>query len=81
MWMVPSCEGAFPSTFQVQWNSDSDRGMSQLLPSATQYIIHGLSNGTLYNITLILSDDCGNGSIHTGNSSTLSEGMFWFWAL
>ena len=76
-WTVLLCESAPPMAFEVQWNSigsASGNETSGHLSGVTEYVIPGLSNGTVYNISLILSDFCGTGSILIKNASTLSEG-------
>ena len=77
MWTVTSCEGAFPTIFEFQWTStvsDCDKGTSGLISGVTQLVIEGLSNGTVYNISVTLSDDCGTGSTLNRNVSTLYKG-------
>ena len=77
MWTVSSCEGALPMSFEIQWNStdSSDRCTSgHLASAATSHVIEGLRNGTVYDISLTLSDDCGTGSTLIRNVSTLSQG-------
>ena len=69
MWTVSSCEGAFPTSFEVCWNSTvaDDRGTSGNLSGVSWHVITGLSSGTVYTITLALSDDCGTGTIVISN--------------
>ena len=76
MWTVSSCESAFPTSFEVHWNSTvtDDRGTSGNLSSFFRHVIMGLRVRTVYTITLTLSDNCGTGSTMTRNVSTLSEG-------
>ena len=77
MWTVSSCDGALPMSFEIQWNfiDSAERGSSGHLPSAvSSHVIEGLRNGTVYNISLTLSDDCGTGSILIRNVSTLHRG-------
>ena len=75
MWTVSSCEGAFPTSFEVRWNSTvaDDRGTSGILPGVYRHVIMGLISGTVYTITLALSDDCGTGNIVISNVLILSR--------
>ena len=74
-WTVSSCEGAFPMSFEVWWNSTDSAEMGTSLPrTATQHVIDGLRSDTNYDISLTLLDDCGTGSILSRSISTLSQG-------
>ena len=76
-WTVSSCEGAFPMSYEVQWNStdSAERGTFVLMTRTdTEHVIEDLRSDTNYDIFLTLFDGCGAGSILNKNISTLFQG-------